>query len=340
MQTAPKPKNRACRRIHQYLLIKGLKSLRHYDGGRTERARGPARACPPRARARIYFPVLRSGGASRGEPHVSQNLLLSTELFVPQRWHTHLNFLPQLMQNVASALFSAPHFAQETVFAAAAAAPAACCGRGLPFSSVPAMAMMTPRMNIGMPMQIPMNVKLSRKPTTMRTTPARIFPVFMQIGEVLAPISFKPCGAATLPAGGKVIIPGRPHITVANYAKGARSERELIALFLEKGYSVVRAAGSGVSGGCPDLFAFRRGSNYAFECKAWKAGRIAIDKQNFKALRAWEDNSGITIMLAWKMDRLGWRFMYLSELAENDQSYSVTKARALELGRVVEDVLR
>ena len=127
---------------------------------------------------------------------------------------------------------------------------------------------------------------------------------------------------------------------MAMYGKGARSERELIGLFSEKGYSVIRAAGSGVAGECPDLLAFRSGVQYAFECKAWGGERVAVDREHFDALRRWEENTGITTMLAWRMDRLGWFFIYLSELEENPKSYSMTKARALEINRGLGEVLR
>jgi len=127
---------------------------------------------------------------------------------------------------------------------------------------------------------------------------------------------------------------------MTGYGKGARGERELIHLFAEKGYSVIRAAGSGVAGECPDLLVFKRGTQYAFECKAWKSSRITIDKEHYSALKRWEENTGITTMLAWRMDRLGWFFIYLGELEENPSGYSCTKSRVLEIGRRLEDVLR
>jgi Holliday junction resolvase len=127
---------------------------------------------------------------------------------------------------------------------------------------------------------------------------------------------------------------------MTQYAKGARSERELIRLLIEKGFSVVRAAGSGVAGECPDILAFRRGIQYAFECKAWGGERVALDNPHFDALRRWEENTGITTMLAWRMDKLGWCFMYLNELEKNPKSWSATKKRALEIGRKIEAILR
>ncbi len=127
---------------------------------------------------------------------------------------------------------------------------------------------------------------------------------------------------------------------MANYEKGARCERELIRLLAEKGFSVVRAAGSGVAGECPDILAFRRGLQYAFECKAWGSDRVALDHVHYESLKKWEENTGITAMLAWRMDGGGWYFIYLAELEKNPQSFSATKKRALEIGRTEKEIIR
>lgn len=120
------------------------------------------------------------------------------------------------------------------------------------------------------------------------------------------------------------------------YAKGARSERELISLFCEKGFSVIRAAGSGVSSLCPDILVFRKGVQYAFECKAWESGSLSIERDKFRVLRDWENNTGITTFIAWRIGRVGWRFVYLDELEENPKSYTITMKRALAIDRGLE----
>ena len=123
------------------------------------------------------------------------------------------------------------------------------------------------------------------------------------------------------------------------YRKGARSERELKELFSRKGYSVIRAAGSGVGADCPDILVFKGPRQYAFECKSWNAGSIAIDKKSYRDLERWEENSGITTLLAWRVERGGWLFIYLSELEENPKSYSITMKRAGRIGRNLSELL-
>ncbi|NYZ75661.1 hypothetical protein H0N98_00200 [Candidatus Micrarchaeota archaeon] len=123
------------------------------------------------------------------------------------------------------------------------------------------------------------------------------------------------------------------------YAKGARGERELIAIFSEKGFSVIRAAGSGVSSLCPDILVFKKGKQYAFECKAWDSGSLSIEKEKFEFLKNWEDNTGITTFIAWRISRVGWKFMYLGELEENPKSYTVTMSRARAIDRSLDKLL-
>ncbi|MFH0817679.1 MAG: Holliday junction resolvase Hjc [Candidatus Micrarchaeota archaeon] len=123
------------------------------------------------------------------------------------------------------------------------------------------------------------------------------------------------------------------------YAKGARTERELIGMFLQKGFSVIRAAGSGVNSLSPDLLVFRKGVQYAFECKAWDSKSLGIEKEKFLVLMEWERNTGITTMIGWRISRLGWRFMHLPELEQKEKNYTVTLKRALAINRVFEDLL-
>ncbi|MFH1470471.1 MAG: Holliday junction resolvase Hjc [Candidatus Micrarchaeota archaeon] len=123
------------------------------------------------------------------------------------------------------------------------------------------------------------------------------------------------------------------------YAKGARTERELIGMFSGNGFSVIRAAGSGVSSLSPDLLVFRKGIQYAFECKAWDSESLCIEKEKFGGLVRWEENTGITTMIAWRVSRVGWRFMHLAELEGREKNYTVTLKRALAINRKFEDLI-
>jgi len=128
---------------------------------------------------------------------------------------------------------------------------------------------------------------------------------------------------------------------MTRYQKGAGAERELIHVFSDAGYSVIRAAGSGVSQTSPpDILVLKHGRQFALECKAWNSRRIAIPHDKFQALKNWEENTGITTMMAWKIPYKGWRFIYLQQLKENDKSFSITLSKAEALGKSLEEMLK
>jgi len=122
------------------------------------------------------------------------------------------------------------------------------------------------------------------------------------------------------------------------YGKGARNERELINLFVEKDFMVIRAAGSGVNSLSPDLLVFRKGAQYAFECKAWDSEHLRIEKGKMQGLRRWEEVSGITTMIAWKIPRKSWYFMYLRELEEQEKNCTISRKKVELIGRKLEDL--
>ncbi|MCD6549477.1 hypothetical protein J7K41_02070 [Candidatus Micrarchaeota archaeon] len=114
------------------------------------------------------------------------------------------------------------------------------------------------------------------------------------------------------------------------YSKGSRAERELTKMFIEHGFRVIRAAGSG-NHDTPDILVFRKGKQYCFECKAWDRENLQIPRTQIDNLKKWEDITGITTMIAWRIPRLGWRFIPIHLLTENEKSYSINKRTALEL---------
>ncbi|MBN2477965.1 hypothetical protein JXB01_01610 [Candidatus Micrarchaeota archaeon] len=123
------------------------------------------------------------------------------------------------------------------------------------------------------------------------------------------------------------------------YRKGSRAERELIHFFDGEGFSVIRAAGSGVSSLSPDLLAFKKGLNYAFEAKAWEKEYLHLDKDQFLGLKNWEENTGITCLVAWRRNRQEWLFIPLSVFDENKKSFSVSWKSAQMIGRKLGDLI-
>ncbi len=87
------------------------------------------------------------------------------------------------------------------------------------------------------------------------------------------------------------------------YNKGASSERELAKILFERGFAVIRAAGSGRGLPGPDLLAVKNGRIFCIECKAHqKKPKIDLEQ-----LKEWKGH-GATILLAWKVPYKGWAF--------------------------------
>lgn len=124
-----------------------------------------------------------------------------------------------------------------------------------------------------------------------------------------------------------------------NYGKGSRAERELINFFSEKGFSVIRAAGSGVSSLSPDLLVFKRGKQYAIESKAWEKENLNIDRDQFIGLKNWEENTGITAYIGWRRNREPWYFLPLSLFEENAHSFAISWKQTLMVGRKLEELV-
>lgn len=122
------------------------------------------------------------------------------------------------------------------------------------------------------------------------------------------------------------------------YVKGAHAERELLALLQGKGFKVVRAAGSGVAGDCPDLVVLSSTKKFAVECKAWKKS-VYIGKPKFLQMHEWELSTGMPVFLAWKPHRKQWAFFPLSAMRETAQNYCVGEGD-LAVALKMEDVLK
>jgi len=123
-----------------------------------------------------------------------------------------------------------------------------------------------------------------------------------------------------------------------SYKKGARAEHELIDHFDSLGYSVIRAAGSGVSSLSPDILVFKRGVQYAIEAKAWEKENLNIDRDQFVGLKRWEENTGITAYIGWRRNREPWYFLSLSVFDENEKTFGISWKKALLIGKKLEEL--
>jgi Holliday junction resolvase len=123
------------------------------------------------------------------------------------------------------------------------------------------------------------------------------------------------------------------------YAKGSRVERELIDYLSKNNFSVIRAAGSGVSSLSPDVMAFRRGIQYAFEVKAIEKEHLHLRQEQFLNLKKWEENTGISCYVGWRRNRKGWRFVPISLFKETPKSFSINWTKAESMGKIIEEMV-
>ncbi len=126
---------------------------------------------------------------------------------------------------------------------------------------------------------------------------------------------------------------------LTKYSKGARGERELLNYLHDRGYSVMRGAGSGVNSLSLDVIAIKDGVGLAFECKAWDKDSIAIETDRYNGLVEWQNNTKMSTFVAWRMNGTGWFFIKPDELGENKKSRSITKKEAIKINRRLENIL-
>ncbi len=122
------------------------------------------------------------------------------------------------------------------------------------------------------------------------------------------------------------------------FKKGARTERELLHMLYNLGFSVIRSAGSGVNALSPDILALKDRVCIAFECKAWEKNRLSIKKEQYNRLKKWFLNTNFPVYIGWRMNGKGWYFFKLEELKES-KDFGITKKEALSINRRLSDVI-
>lgn len=120
---------------------------------------------------------------------------------------------------------------------------------------------------------------------------------------------------------------------MARYRKGANAERELIQMFFDKGYSVVRVAGSGATSlPSPDCLALSKEKKMAFECKSWKSKYLNISRSQAEELISWADRANIELFFAWRLPRRVWRFLKPEQFRKNKKNFSISLKEAMSDG--------
>lgn len=127
---------------------------------------------------------------------------------------------------------------------------------------------------------------------------------------------------------------------MVHHPKGANAERELMRLFFERGFSVVRIAGSGTSPlPAPDIIAIKKGRIIAVECKARKTKNLAIAVVQIGELLDWAGRAGAEPLVGWKIPRKGWFFLEPGQMRDTGKFFTINQADAMSKGLSLEGVI-
>lgn len=124
-------------------------------------------------------------------------------------------------------------------------------------------------------------------------------------------------------------------------SKGSRRERELVNMFDESGFVVMRAPASGgaASRELPDVFAGNGVLFAAVEVKSSAGDPIYIDEEEVAALRHFAEGFNADALIGVRFDREDWYFFTPNALYRTDGgNYRVKKETALDSGTSFRDL--
>lgn len=123
-------------------------------------------------------------------------------------------------------------------------------------------------------------------------------------------------------------------------AKGTRGERELIRIFNERGWSAIRAAGSGSSRyPSPDILAGNAIRRLAIECKVTKDQKKYLTSEEIEQLRVFSQRFGAESWIGVHFPGEEWYFLMLEDLEQTGSSFAASLELARRRGLTVKELL-
>ncbi|MBI4019177.1 MAG: hypothetical protein HY364_02890 [Candidatus Aenigmarchaeota archaeon] len=121
-----------------------------------------------------------------------------------------------------------------------------------------------------------------------------------------------------------------------NYAKGYRAERDMVHELARRGFVAIRAPHSGSIGlASPDVIAAKNGKLIVLECKS-REEAFTVPPEQLEELKKWQEVAPAHAYIAWKLNRKGWTFLRLDDVAAN--AGHIGKKFAEEKGITIEDI--
>ena len=122
--------------------------------------------------------------------------------------------------------------------------------------------------------------------------------------------------------------------------KGCRTERELVHLFWDNGWSASRVAGSGSTTiPAPDIIAGKSGRVLVIECKARKESTAYLTKKEVEELTLFANILGAEPWIGVRFNNTEWRFIETSKtkLSRGD-NHVITLDEATKEGLTFKDL--
>jgi len=123
-------------------------------------------------------------------------------------------------------------------------------------------------------------------------------------------------------------------------AKGTRYERELIHMFYDSDFSVVRSAGSGSTPlPSPDILVSNNKNIFAIECKAVNSKRKYFSPKEIDELKQFSTKFGAIPLIAIRFDRIGWFFVHTKDIGFAKTNHYISLDLAQKKGLKFEEII-
>jgi holliday junction resolvase Hjr len=127
---------------------------------------------------------------------------------------------------------------------------------------------------------------------------------------------------------------------MSSKGKGTRYERELIHMFYNEGYGVLRSAGSGSTPlPSPDIIVSNGKKILAIECKSLNSKRKYFPEKEINELKIFSERFGAIPLIGIRFDRIGWYFVDMDNMGFSKTNYYISLDLAQKKGLKFEEII-
>ncbi len=128
---------------------------------------------------------------------------------------------------------------------------------------------------------------------------------------------------------------------MAQYAKGAKAERELIEMFWDNGYAAMRAAGSGISRlPSVDVIASNGKKTFAISCKSTKKTNVYLDSEEIGKLKSFSEKFGAIPYIGVRFNGKNWCFLGMDKIKRTEgKKFTISRKNSEKSGKSFERLI-